>query len=461
MTTQKTRESQNMSPAYKPGYFATKTIEELGRALRSNTTTSRDLVEYALSSIRTLNSQLNGFSSVDETGALASANHVDEEIRSGAYRGPLHGIPVAIKDIIDVAGQKTTSGSALYADRYAEKDAEVVRLLRAAGAIVIGKTVLHEFAYGATGDRSVHGASRNPYDPSRMSGGSSGGSAVAVASGMVPLALGTDTAGSVRVPAALCGIVGFKPAYDAISTAGVYPLAASLDHVGVFTRIVQDARFAYEVLAKTTVPSREQLGAALRIGWIVPSVLGAIDQEIKERSLETLLTIGVQPDPVTLPDAENLFEIFSIIQASEAYAGHVNDVARGADTIDKEVLLRLKVGAEILAWKYVEANKWRQKFRRYVSSLFDTYDLLALPTVPTTAPKIGQRELIIGGVSVEVRSALLCLTSPWNFSGTPALSVPCGMLNGLPIGLQLVAPSGREALLFSVAHQIECKQTHC
>jgi Asp-tRNA(Asn)/Glu-tRNA(Gln) amidotransferase A subunit family amidase len=455
MTTPKTRESQTVSPAYEPGYFATKTIEELGRALRSNTTTSRDLVEYALSSIKTLNSQLNGFCSIDQTGALAAADHVDKEIRSGAYRGPLHGVPVAIKDIIHVAGQKTTSGSALYADRYAEKDAEVVRLLRAAGAIVIGKTVLHEFAYGATGDRSAHGASRNPYDPTRMSGGSSGGSAVAVASGMVPLALGTDTAGSVRVPAALCGIVGFKPAYDAISTAGVYPLAASLDHVGVFTRTVEDARFAYEVLAETTIEFRDQEGVPLRVGWVVPSSVGPIDRELEEQSLETLLTVGINPERVTLHGGGALFEIFSTIQASEAYSEHVDDVARGADIIDKEVLARLKMGAEILAWKYVEANKRRDRFRAYVSSLFQTYDLLALPTVPTTAPKIDQRELMIGDVSVEVRSFLLSLANPWNMSGTPALSVPCGMLNGLPIGLQLVAPNGREVLLFSVARQIE------
>jgi Asp-tRNA(Asn)/Glu-tRNA(Gln) amidotransferase A subunit family amidase len=455
MTTQKIRESEHASPGYGAGYFATKTVEELGRAFRSKTASARDLVESALSSIERLNPLLNAFSSIDETGALKAADQLDEELRSGVYRGPLHGVPVAIKDIIDVAGQKTTSGSALYLERYADKDAEVVRLLRAAGAIIVGKTVLHEFAYGATGDRSAHGASKNPYDPTRMSGGSSGGSAVAVASGMVPLALGTDTAGSVRVPAALCGIVGFKPAYDAISVAGVYPLAASLDHVGVFTRTIEDARFTYEILAESTIQPNDREGGALRIGWVVPSSLGRIDPELEQQSLEAIRELGVNPDPVNLPDAGKLFEIFSTIQASEAYFDHVNDVARGADMIDREVLARFRKGAEILAWKYVEANRWRHQFCAYVSSLFEKFDLLASPTVPATAPKIDQRELMLGGVSVETRSALLSLTNPWNLSGTPTLSVPCGRLNDLPIGLQIVAPSGREGILFSFARQIE------
>jgi Asp-tRNA(Asn)/Glu-tRNA(Gln) amidotransferase A subunit family amidase len=455
MTTQKVRELEDTSPAYVSGYFATKTIEELGRAFRSKTASPRDLVESALSSIERLNPLLNAFSSIDETGALKAAAQLDEELRWGVYRGPLHGIPVAIKDIIDVAGQKTTSDSALYLERYAEKDAEVVRLLRAAGAIIVGKTVLHEFAYGATGDHSAHGASKNPHDPTRISGGSSGGSTVAVASGMVPLALGTDTAGSVRVPAALCGIVGYKPAYNAISVAGVYPFAASLDHVGVFTRTIEDARFAYEILAESTIQPPAREGGALRIGWVVPSSLGRIDPPLELRSLEAIRKVGINPEPVILPDAGKLFERFSTIQASEAYLDHVSDVARGADIIDREVLARLRKGAEMLAWKYVEANRWRHQFCASVSSLFETFDLLASPTVPATAPRIDQRELLLGGVSVETRSALLSLTNPWNVSGTPALSVPSGMLNGLPIGLQLVAPSGREGMLFSFARQIE------
>jgi Asp-tRNA(Asn)/Glu-tRNA(Gln) amidotransferase A subunit family amidase len=372
MTTQKVPNPPGTSPVYASGYFATVTIEELARALRSQEKTSRELVENALSSIKRLNPQLNGFSSIDEIGAVASADRADDEVSSGRDRGLLHGIPIAIKDIIDVAGQKTTSGSALYVDRYAEKDGEAVRLLREAGAIIVGKTVLHEFAYGATCDRSVHGASRNPYDPTRMSGGSSGGSAVAVASGMVPLALGTDTAGSVRVPAALCGIVGCKPAFGAIPTSGVYPLAASLDHVGFFTRMVEDARLAYEVLAKIKLPPSDPYGSALRIGWVTPGALGPIDKEIEKQSLQILLSLEINPEPVTLPGAEKLFEIFSTIQASEAFSEHVNDLDRGAAFIDQEVAARLKMGAEIRAWKYQRTPHSSSKAKYALSSIGPT-----------------------------------------------------------------------------------------
>jgi aspartyl-tRNA(Asn)/glutamyl-tRNA(Gln) amidotransferase subunit A len=402
-----------------------------------------------------LNARLNSFSSIDETGALESADRADAEFVAGVDRGPLHGIPVAIKDIINVAGQRTTSGSALFADRFAKRDAESVRALREAGAVIVGKTVLHEFAYGATGDRSVHGASRNPYDVTRMSGGSSGGSAVAVASGMVPLALGTDTAGSVRVPAALCGIVGYKPAYDAISVDGVYPLAASLDHVGLFTKTVEDARLSYEVFVGRMAVPDDRPARAPRTGWVDASAFGPIDRSIVDLAFGMLLDAGIEPEPVSLPNAEKLFEILSTIQASEAYAEHMDDVAQGAEVIDDEVLFRLKRGAGIFAWQYLRAGESRRRFRAEVASLFETYDLLALPTVPMTAPKIGERQLMVDGATVEVRSALLSLTSPWNLSGTPALTVPSGMLHGLPTGLQLVAPNGREGFLFGAACHIE------
>jgi aspartyl-tRNA(Asn)/glutamyl-tRNA(Gln) amidotransferase subunit A len=216
-------------------------------------------------------------------------------------------------------------------------------------------------------------------------------------------------------------IVVYKPAFETIPTSGVYPLAASLDHLGVFSRTVEDARLAYEVLAKTKLPPGDPDCSALRIGWVTPGALGPIDKEIEEQSLEILLSLEILPEPVTLPGAEKLFELFSTIQASEAYSEHVDDLDRGAAIIDHEVAARLKMGAEILAWKYVRANNWRNQFRAYVSSLFERYDLLALPTVPTTAPKINQRNLFIGGVSTEARSALLSLTNPWNASTECAL----------------------------------------
>jgi Asp-tRNA(Asn)/Glu-tRNA(Gln) amidotransferase A subunit family amidase len=439
-----------MSSSFELGYFTTQTIEDLAQALRSRVITSRELIGHAFRSIKALNPRLNSFSSLDELGALAAADQADVDFRLGVDRGPLQGIPVAIKDIFDVAGQPTTAGSALYANRVAERDAESVLKLRSGGAVIVGKTVLHEFAFGATGDRSVHGASRNPFDPSRMSGGSSGGSAVAVASGMVPLALGTDTAGSVRVPAALCGIVGYKPAYDAISAEGVYPLAPSLDHVGLFTRSVDDAKLAYDVIAREPIATSDLRSP--RIGWI--TAFGPIEQKIEKQAFESILAAGIEPEWVALSDAENLFEIFSTIQSSEAFSEHVDDIARGAAVIDNEVLARLKRGAGIFAWEYLHATKLRRRFQTGVESLFVKYDLLASPTVPMTAPKIDEREMVIDGSSVEVRSALLSLTSPWNLVGAPALSIPCGMLNRLPIGLQMIGLKGKEGSLFEVAKRI-------
>ena len=267
-----------------PDYFADRSINDVAKALRAGSVTSRELVEQTLQRIERLNPILNCFASVDHEGARSAAGDLDQELTTGADRGPLHGIPVAIKDIIDVAGQITTSGSALFQGRVAGSHATCVARLRAAGAIVIGKTVLHEFAYGITGDRSFHGPSRNPHNLVKMSGGSSGGSAVAVAAGLVPLALGTDTAGSVRVPAALCGVVGYKPAYDAIPTEGVYPLAASLDHVGLVTQSANDAQLAYEILADQVLPKNKGEAEGRRLGWVVPSTSALSKQRSKMTS---------------------------------------------------------------------------------------------------------------------------------------------------------------------------------
>ncbi|WP_431511920.1 amidase [Variovorax sp. DAIF25] len=437
------------------GFFARQTIAALANDLRAGRRTSAQLIEASLAAIESRNPRLNAFVRVDAQCARAAALRADDELRQGIDRGPLHGMPVAIKDLIDIAGQPTTQGSALYLEHVAHDDAACVRQLRAAGAVPVGKTTLHEFAYGATGDRSVHGAARNPHAPARMSGGSSGGSAVAVAAGMVPLALGTDTAGSVRVPAALCGVAGFKPAWGAISCEGVRPLAASLDHVGLFARNAEDVALAYGCLA----PLDAAVAPAARIGWIVPSLLARTDPRIARAVRERLGAAGLPVDevdlPAQLPQAHELFEIFSTLQASEAFAVHAEDVARGAEAIDAEVLQRLRRGEAIPAWRYVRALAQREAVARAVADLLRRHEVLALPTVPMLAPTIGERMPRIDGAAVEVRAALLSLTSPWNLVGLPAISVPVGRIDGLPIALQLVAAAGREAALFRLAATLE------
>ncbi|MGW1341892.1 amidase [Kribbella sp. NPDC002412] len=429
-------------------------LAELARAIRE--TSAREVTEKTLRHIHELNPTLNAFALVDDEGARAAAEAADKQRAEGIDLGPLHGVPVAVKDLVDMAGLPTSCGSATSFGSTPVEDAEVVRRLRAAGAVIVGKTTLHEFAYGATGDRSVHGASRNPVDPSRMSGGSSGGSAVAVAAGMVPLALGTDTAGSIRVPAALCGVVGFKPAYDAISSAGVYPLAPSLDHVGLFATTAEDALTGYQALSDRSVTP---WSSRFTVGWIRPHSIARTDPRIEELTRQLVHRTGADVGLVRgFPQwerPETLFEIFSTLQGKEAFRVHEHHLAADRRLIDPEVLARLDVGREIPAERYAKADAARQEFRTMVDELLSAYDVVALPTVPVVAPRVGERSVSVSGADLEVRSALLSLTSPWNLTGSPAISVPAGRLDGLPVAVQLITAPGDEGLLFAAARTLE------
>lgn len=438
--------------AVSSGYFRDRDIPALTADLQAGRTTSTELVEHSLAAIARLNPILNAFTSVDAAGALAAAHDADRERADGYDRGPLHGIPVSVKDLVDVAGQVTTSGSVVRTHR-AAADAECVRRLRAAGAVIVGKNVLHEFAYGATGDRSAHGASRNPWNPDRISGGSSGGSAVATAAGMVPLSVGTDTAGSVRVPAALCGVVGFKPAFGAIPDHGVQPLAASLDHVGVFASTAAGAAAAYAVMAGQPVRADD---AETQVGWLDPACIGPCDPVIVDTVRYALECAGISVDAsVRLPFAAGeLFSALRVLQSSQAYVEHREDLADHAHIIDPEVVERLTSGRDTAAWQYVDADRQREALRAAVTDLFTGFDVLAMPTVPTVATAIDQRAHEIDGRPVEVRSALLSLTCPWNLTGHPALSVPAGIVSGLPVGLQLITTPGNEHRLFELASRI-------
>ncbi|TDD13312.1 amidase [Kribbella turkmenica] len=505
------------------------TAIEVGRALRRREISARELVGSALRRTRELNPTLNAFALIDEEGARAAARLADEQFAAGVDLGPLHGIPVAVKDLVDMAGLPTSCGSGSSFGALATADAEVVRRLRDAGAVIIGKTTLHEFAYGATGDRSVHGASRNPVDPSRMSGGSSGGSAVAVAAGMVPIAVGTDTAGSVRVPAALCGVVGFKPAYDAVPSAGVYPLAPSLDHVGVFAATSEDALVAYQAIGDRPVTSllpdvtnghasrlagdaervaggaqgvagdakrlaggavpvaggggqaaggagrvgsgAGRVGGAQRagaldvrggagrvaVGWIPPGAIAATDPRIEKLTRRRLDGAGFAVDVVSgFPKWErSLFEEFSVLQGREAFRVHEHHLAADQDLIDPEVLARLRKGGEVTDRRYARAGEARHEIAIMVDELLTTYDVLALPTVPIVAPAVGARSISVAGAQLEVRQALLSLTCLWNLTGSPAISVPVGRVDGLPVAVQLVSAPGNEQLLFAAARELE------
>jgi aspartyl-tRNA(Asn)/glutamyl-tRNA(Gln) amidotransferase subunit A len=447
------------------GFFAGRTITGLGHDMSTGSLSAAELVDHALDSIASLDQALNAFVTVDAEAARLAARQADAERAAGVHRGPLHGIPVAVKDIIETAGMATRMGSAHFADHVPDQDATCVRRLREAGAIIVGKTTTHEFAYGPTGDRSHSGPSRNPHDPARMTGGSSGGSAAAVAAGMVPLAVGTDTGGSVRIPAALCGVVGFKPAHGAVPMDGVFPLASSLDHVGVLAGTAEDCGLAFGVLSGRTaahpagdVDSLSGRTAAHpagdvdspRVAWLVSDAPALADPAVSE------LVRAAFPgsDEIELSGVAELYRVYAAIQGSEAYAVHADRVARSPQLFDHEVLDRLHLAGAIPGWRYVRAVESRARFRRRAAELLDRYDLLALPTVAVLAPPIGARDLDIGGARVPVRDTLLTLTSPWNLAGLPALSVPAGAIDGLPVGAQLVCAAGREDTLFAYADRL-------
>jgi aspartyl-tRNA(Asn)/glutamyl-tRNA(Gln) amidotransferase subunit A len=321
-------------------------VHALGHALRAAETTSAALVERSLAAIEARNAELGAFTAVDPEGARAAAARADAELAAGTDRGPLHGLPVAIKDLIDTAGLATERGSRHFAGRVPEHDATCVRRLREAGAVVIGKTTTHEVAYGPTGDRSTSGPSRNPVDPTRMSGGSSGGSAAAVSAGLVPLALGTDTGGSVRIPAALCGVTGFKPAFGDVPVDGVFPLAPSFDVVGVLAGDAAGCRAAHEVLAGRSIGEAASPG---RVGWVDPLALGGVARRaVVGAGRATLGAAGVAVDAAELPAvAAELAAAYVAIQSAEACAIHAERLARAPERFDPEVLERLRQAATV------------------------------------------------------------------------------------------------------------------
>jgi aspartyl-tRNA(Asn)/glutamyl-tRNA(Gln) amidotransferase subunit A len=446
-------------------------IADAARLLTSGGISSEELTQQALENIERHNALVNAAIAIDTDGALRAARRADGEIRDGRSLGPLHGIPIGLKDVIDVGGVPTSMGSASCRDTIAPHDATVVRRLRQAGAVIIGKLNTQEFAYGATGEASLNGPTRNPHDTDRMTGGSSGGPAAAVAAGMCAGALGTDTGGSIRIPAALCGVVGLKPTAGRISRAGVAPLSWTLDHVGPITRSVTDNALLLGALSGhdplDTASARlepeeftRKLAsgvAGLRIG--VPEPYSAnLDPQVRAAVDGALLTweeLGSTVEPVDIPGLDDIVAAQRTVVAVEAYASLRHRYAAHPETFDPTVRQRLRHGSEVPGWQYAEAMRSRRTAREAFDVALDGVDVLAAPTLPITAPAIGQQETTDTGIRETIQSALTRLSGPTNFTGHPSLTMPCGMSRGLPIGVQLIARHWAESTLYRVGRALE------
>ena len=443
---------------------------EIAQDVHSRRTSARAVVTAALDRIGERDPALNCFTTVLRDIAMAESERIDRLIAGGDDPGPLAGVPFAVKNLFDVAGVTTLAGSRINRDRPpAEHDAAAVAGLRRAGAVLVGCLNMDEYAFGFTTENTHYGPTRNPHDPARVAGGSSGGSAAAVAAGLVPLSLGSDTNGSIRVPAALCGILGLKPTYGRVSRAGVVLFAGSLDHVGPFARSVRDLAVAFDAVQgpdpadpvcaeRPAEPCAGDLGrgiAGLRIGvadghfarLAEPAALAAV-----ERAAEAL---GASRR-VTIPEAHRARAAAMVITSSEGAHGHLDDLKRRAGDFDPLTRDRFRAGALVPASLYLQAQRFRAWFRERVREIFRDVDVVLAPTTPFSAPPIGApRTTTVAGIEVLTRSHLGVFTQPLSFVGLPVISVPIAGAAPLPLGVQLVAAPFMEAHLFRVAARLE------
>ena len=451
-------------------------IQQAARLLRRKEISPLELVNVALARIEHLNPSINAFLTMLADRARKKARAAELEFirtrRGGAAKlaNPLFGIPISLKDNFWTRGIRTTAGSKILGNFIPNEDSDVAARLASAGAILLGKTNMHEFAYGISNQNPHYGPVHNPWALDRISGGSSGGSAAATATGMCFASVGTDTGGSIRIPAALCGIVGLKPTYGLVSVAGVIPLAGSLDHAGPLARNVVDACIMLQAIAgrypKATTPPdfrklRRDRSQRFRLGWpreyfferVYPEVQSAIKAAAK-----VFVSTGARFEDVSLPHLGDSLEPSTNIALSEATRYHQSQgfyPARAAE-YGADVSSRLKMGTQVRAVDYLRAFEVKRQMESDFDAAFERVDAILAPTVPIAAPRIGEDETKIADENESVRSALVRLNRPANLTGHPAISIPCGFTRGaLPIGLQLIGPRWAEASLLAIAHTYE------
>jgi aspartyl-tRNA(Asn)/glutamyl-tRNA(Gln) amidotransferase subunit A len=420
-----------------------------------------DLTRACLDRIAAANDDLRAFITVTAERAMADAARAERDIAAGHYRGPLHGIPVSVKDLIDVAGTPTTSASRV-PPRMPRHDAPVVANLARAGAVIIGKTNLHEFAFGTTSDETAFGAVRNPHDRSRSAGGSSAGAAVALVEGMCYGSVGTDTGGSIRIPAAACGITGLKPTIGEISAGAVVPLSTTLDHVGPMARTVEDTALLFHAMRDgdariDRLPRNAD--APLKLGVPVPYFFDKLDDDVVRLfavTREQLQRAGHAVSNVAVAQAERTPDVYLHIVLPEAASYHAPLLDRHAGKYSPGVRLRLEMGRYILAEDYLRAMHLRTALREAVDRALDGLDALMLPALAIGAPPLGAASVTVGLRTEPVRATMLRLTQLFNVTGHPAIAIPCGRgRDGLPRAVQLVGHRGGTEQLLGAAATVE------
>ena len=434
-----------------------------------------ELTAACLERIASSDAQVNAFITVTAEEALGDAREIEREVARGEIRGPLAGVPIALKDLFDTAGVRTTAGSKFFADRVPERDALVVERLREAGAIVLGKLNMHEWALGVTNANPHYGACHNPASLDRITGGSSGGSAAALAAGMCVGALGSDTGGSIRIPASLCGIVGLKPTYGRVSTTGVVPLSWSLDHVGPMARRVTDVALMLGVIAgwdptdagSANVPVDDYVtglddgAAGWRIGVVADESLGEVEPDVRaafRAAVDALVSDGTVAEEFAVPDLADAARLNGLMTTADAATFHRERIERSPDGFGQDVLTRLRRGAAYGATDYADARRRQTILRHQFSSWFKEhggpYDVVMLPSTPCVAPRIAGLDAVV------MAPILTRLTAPFNLTGLPALSVPGGVdSEGLPIGLQIVGAPWAERRVLRAGHALERAST--
>jgi aspartyl-tRNA(Asn)/glutamyl-tRNA(Gln) amidotransferase subunit A len=436
-------------------------IAQAADLLRGRSLSPVELAQAHLDRIAAQDADLHCFITVTAELALEQARTVEREIAAGEWRGPLHGIPLALKDLYDTAGVRTTAGAAFFRERVPDMDAMTVQRLRAAGAVLLGKLNMHEWALGLTNENPHYGVVHNPWDGARVAGGSSGGSAAALAAGMCMGSLGSDTGGSIRVPAALCGVVGIKPTYGRVSARGVVPLSWNLDHCGPLARTVHDCALLLQTIAGYDAGDPASVNrsvddyardldagvAGLRLALLDGEYLATTDAPVMaavERAAGILEQLGARIERIELPGFAEAALANGRMVTADAAAFHHERLRDAPERYGADVLARMQAGAAVTSSEYVLARRTQAEWRRDLERQFERYDALLLPTTPIPAP-------LIGGDQVQAARTLTRFTSAFNLAGLPALSVPCGFTpERLPIGLQIVCAAWQEALALRI-----------